>query len=115
MSCGTDVKLGVFTVGEIPAPLEYQFLDWSGVPIDLTAGFTAKFNWTRVGAAPAATANATVSSALLGKVQYTWTGTEFAAPGQYRAQFIVGNGTQRWFSDMIQWTTRSGVGNVPLI
>lgn len=115
MSCGNNVNLGVFTVGEIPAPLEYQYLDWDGVPIDLTAGFTAKFNWTRVGATAAPTANAAMSDAALGKVLYTWTGAEFLQPGNYRAQFIVGNGTQRWFSDMITWTTRVGVGTVPTI
>jgi len=111
--CERPIQLGVFTVGEKPAPLVYQFTDFDGVIINLT-GYTAKFNWQPLDGA-AASANASVTLPLEGKAQYTWTGSEFLTPGPYQAQMWVGNGTNRWASVKIRWTVQAGVGNAPAI
>jgi hypothetical protein len=102
-----------FVIGEKPSPLTYQFLDANGAVINLT-GFTAKFNYQeRDGVA--STLNATVSDPANGKVTYTWTGTEFATAGNYRAAFIVGNGTNRYESVEINFGVSVGVGPMPNI
>jgi hypothetical protein len=113
MSCGTVVDLGTYTVGEKPAPLVYQYLDHDGVVIDLT-GYQVRFVFQPIGG-PATTANGSLVVAANGTVQYTWLGTEFNITGKWEAQFWVGNGTNRWASDLIKWTVRSSVGPVPAI
>jgi len=108
-----SVTIGPYTQGEKPAPLTYQFLDSSGAAIVLT-GFTAKFSYQeRDGAA--VTANASVSDGPNGKTTYTFTGTEFATSGHYRAEFIVGNGTNRFISVDIIFDVAVPVGTVPNI
>lgn len=110
--------IGPYVVGEIPAPLEYQFLDYSGNPINLT-GYTAKFQWGERGnTAPfvnVVTANAIVTDAVNGKVTYTWIASDFAAPGPYAGMMWVGNGVQRYASVLITWTVCASVGVAPAI
>src|SRR3954471_13563469 len=97
-----------YVVGEKPSPLEYQFLDSTGAIINLT-GFTAKFNYVeRDGVAVSAAA--TIPTGTDGKARYTFTGTEFATAGHYRAAFIVGNGTNRYESVEINFDVSIGVG-----
>lgn len=116
MSCERPIDLGVFTQGEIPAPLRYTFLDFDGLAIDLTAGYTAKFNWWLVGQA-AVTGNASVIAPPTGGlVEYVWTGAEFLTPGRHEAQFWVGNGgANRFASVKIRWVVQSPVGTAPAI
>lgn len=110
--CAPTVTTGPFVVGEIPAPLVYQYLDDAGAPIDLT-GYTAKFVYRERDGAPT-TGNATVSDAPNGKVQYVWTGTEFPTPGHYRAEFWAGNGgVNKFASVLITFDVRNPVGTVP--
>lgn len=114
MTCEAPINLGVFTVGEKPAPLVYQFLDFDGVVINLT-GYTAKFVWAaKIGGTPT-TGNATIPVGTDGKAQYTWTGAEFLTPGGYAGQFWVGNSTNRWASVKINWTVQTATGPVPNI
>jgi len=102
-----------YVIGEKPSPLEYQFQDASGTVINIT-GFTAKFNYKeRDGAA--VTANATVPTGTDGKARYTFLGTEFTTAGHYRAAFIVGNGTNRYESVLIEFDVSTGVGTMPSI
>jgi hypothetical protein len=111
--CETPINLGVFTVGEKPAPLQYSYTDFDGNVINLT-GYTATFQWQPVGD-PAQVGAATVVTPLTGTVEHAWMGTEFLTPGQHVAQFWVGNGTNRWASVKIRWTVQGGVGGVPAI
>lgn len=102
-----------YVIGEKPSPLEYQFLDSNGAVLNIT-GFTAKFIYQeRDGAA--VTANATVPTGTDGKARYTFTGTEFATAGHYRAAFVVGNGTNRFESVEINFDVSIGVGTMPSI
>jgi len=109
----TNIEIGPYVVGERPAPLVYQFLDSAGTAINLT-GFTAKFNYQeRDGAA--VTANATISDAVNGKAQYTFTGAEFSTAGRYRAEMWVGNLTNRYASVDITFDVAVPVGTPPAI
>lgn len=110
----TKIDIGPYVVGEKPAPLEYTFLDSAGVAVNLT-GYTAKFIYRRTDDTSPVTANATVSTPAGGKVTYTWTGAEFATPGQWWAEFVVGNGTNRFMSLRLEYTVRAGVGPTPSI
>jgi len=108
-----SLAIGPYTVGEKPAPLEYQFLKSDGTPIDLT-GWTAKFQYRRSDAA-ATTVNAAVSDPTAGKVTYTWTGTELSTPGTWWCEFWVGNTTNRYASKRLEALVRASIGTVPAI
>jgi hypothetical protein len=116
VSSSPAVSIGPFVVGEKPAPLQYQFLDSSGVPINLGA-YTAKFSCVERGAPTitAACVNATVTDAAAGKVTYVWNGTEWPTAGRYEAELWVGNTTQRFASVLITFTVRTAVACVPVI
>lgn len=115
------LSIGSFTIGEIPAPLEYQFLDSNGAALNFTTGgsYTAKFQWGRLvnstALAGAVTAAAVVTDAANGKVTYSWNGTEFLTPGTYEGMFWVGNGTSRFASIPLTWKTCASVTTPPTI
>jgi baseplate upper protein BppU len=111
-----DVIIGPFVSGEIPPPLEYQFLDSGGVGLDLT-GYAAKFSCVELGGATVTVdvADATVTDPATGKVTYTWTGVEFPTAGRYQAELWVGDGTLRFASVLIAFTARRAVASVPSI
>jgi hypothetical protein len=109
------IQIGPFVVGEKPAPLEYQYLDSNGAALPIT-GYAVRFSvreqW---GPAIKDAANASLTDGPNGKVTYTWDGTEFPTPGHYRCEFIVGNGTNRFISELIEYDVRGAVASVPSI
>lgn len=108
-----SVTIGPYVIGEKPPALTYQYLDSSGTALNLT-GYTAKFSYQeRDGAA--VTANASVSDPANGKVTYTFTGSEFATAGHYRAEFWTGNTTNRYASVDILFDVAVPVGTPPAI
>jgi hypothetical protein len=109
-----DVTIGPYVAGEIPSPLTYQFLDSNGNPINLSSGYTARFEYRERDSAPVL-ASAAVTDAVNGRVTYTFTGAEFATAGRYTAFFWVGNGTQRLASIPIYFAVRLPAGPVPAI
>jgi hypothetical protein len=113
---GPTIEIGPYVVGEIPIPLEYTFTDSNGVAINLT-GFTARFQRGEIDGTftNAVTVNATITDAVNGKVTYTWTAADFAQPGRYGGMFFVGNGTNRYASWLITWTTCASVNTPPAI
>jgi hypothetical protein len=113
---GPTIEIGPYVVGEIPVPLEYQFLDSTGAPINLT-GYTVRFQRGEIdgGFINATTVNATLSDATNGKVTYTWTSADFPHPGRFGGMFFVGNGTNRYASWLITWTTCASVDTPPNI
>ncbi|SRR6266540_893075 len=113
MSIRIDTS-GPFVVGEKPPPIVYQFKDSNGLPIDLSAAYTARFVYREKNGV-AITVNATITDVTNGKVTYTWTGSEFPTSGDYFAEFWVGNGSNRFASQLLEWTTRTPVGVVPTI
>lgn len=110
-----DISIGPYVVGEKPSPLEYQFLNSDGAPMNLT-GYTAKFVVRPVDdESAAATYNATVTDPTLGKVTYPWTGAELSTPGRHWAEVWVGNTTNRYASARMTFPVRASVGPVPSI
>lgn len=91
--------IGPYVQGEIPEPLEYQYLDDAGDPIDLN-GFTATFTLeTPQGQASLPAAVATPAE---GKVRHTWLAGELDA-GVCTAEFIATStaGATKLHSDRI--------------
>jgi len=114
---GPTIEIGPYVVGEIPIPLEYQYVDSTGVPINL-AGFTARFQRGEVnggGFDNAVTVNATISDAATGRVTYDWDPADFPHAGRFGGMFFVGNGTNRYASWLILWTTCASVDVPPAI
>jgi hypothetical protein len=109
-----SITIGPFVTGEVPPPLEYQFLDATGQPINLSGPFSAQFryqeHWAAYGSGVA-----TITDAAAGKVTYIWTGNELTTPGQYAAEFWVGNNTNRYASELLEFTVRASVGPWPTI
>lgn len=96
------IRLGTYTEGEIPEPLEYQFLDAGRQPLDLT-GFTATFSLQIVGEA------ATSTDAVVGdngKVTHVWSALE---PGIFYAEFVVTNGTNTYISERLHGVVRKAL------
>lgn len=113
---GPTLEIGPYVVGEIPPPLEYTFLDFNGVVINLT-GYTVRFQRAEILGAftNAVTVNANLTDPVNGRVTYTWTAADFSSPGRYGGMFFVGNGTNRYASWLITWTTCASVDTPPAI
>jgi hypothetical protein len=113
-----SVELGSFVTGEVPLPLDYQFLDADGVPLNLTGFASAEFHWgdfiqgqfvnTVVGIA-------LVTDAVNGVVTYSWSGAEFIEPGPHVGMFFVNNGTTQYASILIIWQVCLAVGLPPAV
>jgi hypothetical protein len=103
-----------FVVGEKPAPLVYTFKDSTGAVINLT-GYNAKFSVRELYGVAGALFNAAVTGPTAGEATYTWVGGEYPTPGHYLAEMWVGNGTQRFCSERIEFDVRAPVGSVPSI
>lgn len=114
---GPTVEIGPYVVGEIPPPLEYTFLDASGLAINLT-GYTVRFQQAEMhggGFVDPSTVVATLADAVAGRVTYAWVNGDFAQPGRYGGMFFVGNGTNRYASWLITWTVCASVDTPPSI
>lgn len=107
------LTIGPYTVGEIPASLEYSFLDSGGAPINIQ-GWAVKFQCQERFGSPFY-GTGVVSNGASGTAQYVFTGAEFPTAGTYRGQFWVGNGTTRLASVDIKFTVATSVGVPPTI
>lgn len=113
-----SVELGSYVVGEVPPPLEYQFQDADGEPIDLTGFTVATFQWSpyvQGQFTDPTVATATVTTPLEGRVTYVWDGSEFQSPGEFAAMFFVNNGTTQYASILITWHVCLAVGTAPAV
>lgn len=112
------IELGSFVVGEVPLPLDYQFLDSDGLPINLTGFTLAAFTWGSFiqGQFIDPTSElALVTDAVNGIVTYEWTGVEFAATGEHAGMFWVNDGTTQFGSILITWQVCQAVGTPPTV
>lgn len=113
-----NAHLGSFVVGEVPPPLEYQFLDADGAAIDLTGFTVVTFQWSEYVQGQFVNPvieSGTVSAPLLGQVTYVWDGDEFAAPGEHAGIFYVNNGTVQYASILILWQVCLPIGTPPTV
>lgn len=103
------IKLGEFVDGEVPEPLEYQFLTVAGDVVDLT-GFTATFHLAIGGVATDLPAE--VSDPDDGKVTHVWLDGEIArtaGSGRLRCEFTVTNGTNTYTSQAMGGFIRAAI------
>lgn len=102
-----------FTVGEVPPPIVYEFQDGNGDPINL-AGFEVAFHYRVGGLVPVTRVAVLDTDGTNGQVRYNWVVEDLVA-GEAQGEFWVGNGTNRYASDVISWRTRPAVTTAPEI
>lgn len=113
-----NVDLGSFVIGEVPPPLEYQFLDADGVVIDLTGFTNATFQWgdyIHGQFIDPVIDSASVTDAVTGTVTHIWDGDEFDSPGEHVAMFFVNDGSTQYASILITWQVCLSVGPPPTV
>lgn len=112
------VQLGSFVVGEVPLPLDYQFLAADGTPIDLTTFTDVAFNWghmIRGQIVDSVTELAIVTDGPNGIATYEWDGDEFADPGTHAGMFWVNDGDTQYASITIIWQVCLAIGSPPVV
>jgi hypothetical protein len=113
-------RLKGFKIGEKPFPLVYQFEDETGAGM-VISGYTVKFYVRERDGSSASLLSGALAGPppgvqdVNGWVQYVWQGTEFTTPGHYLAEFWIGNLTNRWASDTIEFPVGAPVGPAPSI
>lgn len=114
MTSSPSIDIGPFVQGEVPAPLEYQFLGEDGAALNLT-GYAARFSCEERGGGNVSkdAVVASITDATNGYVTYTWDGAEFPTAGRYQAELWVGNGLHRFASVLLLFTVREPVASVP--
>jgi hypothetical protein len=110
------MNLGQYTAGEKPAPVTIQFTDSDGVALSTSTGtWVARLVYKIDGAADAdATTDATATVNTTGLGTFT-PPVVSATPGSYVAQLWIGNGTNRYASELITWVAIDAVGTPPSI
>lgn len=99
--------LGRFAIGEIPDPIQHQFLSLIG-PIPLT-GYTASIDIeSRPLQTGLGTGTVTIVDSPSGIVQYTWHEDDMAEIGYYRLQMHVSKVGSRLSSDIFTYEVYDG-------
>jgi hypothetical protein len=106
--------IGPFVSGEVPAPLQYQFLDASGVGLPIQ-GYEVRFLFAEEDLPSVEHACALVDGGANGVVQYVWQDGDLDVVGHYIGELWTGNGTQRYASVRVLWDVRRSRGPVPAI
>jgi hypothetical protein len=108
-----SIEIGPFKTNEIPAPLLFTFQASDGTPLDLT-GYTAKFVY-EAGNTTEVVRDADITDEENGQVTYTWVASDMAAAAVYRAEFVVGNGSNRHASPDIKYRVSQAVWDTPTV
>lgn len=113
----TKQELGAFAAGAIPPPFEHTFLDFDGLPVDISLFGTLAMN---IEAVPSVTGPlgggdiAFTGDGTDGKVTYDWSTTDMLEPADYAAQLWVSNGVDRKYeSDLLTYRVYDGPGDAP--
>lgn len=103
----TTTRIGPFSLGEKPEPLQITIQDADGNAISLT-GYTVSFVIEAVDQTVAGLGAGTseIVTPASGITRYNWAAADFATAGLYRGQMWVGNGTYRYASDVFEWFVR---------
>lgn len=110
----SDLQLGPYTQGEVADPVEVQFVDNDGNPINIT-GYAVRFVYRERAATAATEKTGALIDAAVGKAGYTWVAADLATAGDYEAHLWVGNGTRRYASKRIHYRIHSNLGTTPTI
>ena len=113
----TKKELGAFAAGAIPPPFEHTFLDFDGLPVDISSFGTLQMNSEAIPSVTGPLAGGSIgftTDGTDGKVTYNWSTTDMAEPADYEAQMWVYNGaTQRYESDLLTFKVYDGPGVAP--
>lgn len=101
------------TAGEIPEPLEHQFLDAAGAIINLT-GYSGRATWERDVDGATGEITGTVDAAE-GKVTVAMTSASCATAGVVDVRLWAGNGSQRLASPVWRLLLSDPPGTAPSI
>lgn len=103
----TVTRIGPFTLGEKPEPLQITIQDNDGVAISLV-GYTASFVIESVDQTVSGlgTGTSTIVTPASGIIRYTWAAADFTTAGFYRGQMWAGNGIYRYASNVFEWFVR---------
>lgn len=110
------MNLGEYVGGERPAPVTVQFTDSNGTNLDTSTGvWVARLVYKVDGAADAdATTDTTPTVNGTGLATFTPPVAAITS-GSYVARLVIGNGTNRYASELITWTVADMVGSMPNI
>jgi len=106
-------------MGSKPLPIQHQFLDQNGDPVDMSVG-----TWTGQGRAeqlyvedqPAGLgAGSVVVDDMLATATYPWVVADMATAGKFRIILWVGNGTLRFGSTVYEWDVADAPGAAPSV
>jgi len=110
-------ELGAFAAGAIPPPYEHTFLDFDGLPVDISTFAVRQMNIEAVPPVTGPLGGGSIgftTDGTDGKVTYNWSATDMAEPGGYQAQMWVSNGTtQKYESDLLLYVVYDGPGSAP--
>lgn len=100
-------RIGPFTLGEKPEPLQITIQDFDGTAVSLV-GYTAKFVIESVDQTVSGISSGVseIITPASGVTRYTWAAADFTTAGFYRGQMWAGNGTYRYASDVFEWFVR---------
>lgn len=100
-------RIGPFTLGEKPEPLQITIQDFDGNAVSLSS-YTAKFVIESVDQTVNGLGEGTseIVTPASGITRYNWAVSDFTTAGFYRGQMWVGNGTYRYASDIFEWFVR---------
>jgi len=106
------VDLGTYTEGAIPPPLVVTFEDENGVPLDLSAFGTGKFEMARFGQAAVektATISPATSGPLMGEATYVWVAGDMQPGTWYGEMWAINATTNRFVSRKLTWFVQPAV------
>ena len=110
------MNLGEYVGGEKPAPVTIQFTDSNGTNLDTSSGsWVARLVYKVDGADDTtAASDATATVNATGLATFT-PPVALVTSGTYVGRLVIGNGTNRYASELIHWTVADMVGSMPNI
>ena len=108
------INLGAFAAGEIPFPLEHQYLTSGSQVVDISGWDVLGF-FVDGPDDPLIMGTPVITDGPNGVVTYTWEASDMQEPGDYTGLLWVENpsGTLRLASDRFVWTVEDGPGPTP--
>lgn len=103
------IRIGPYTVGEIPEDLVHQFLTHDDQPIDIS-GFTVKVVLATAGASTGTVKTGSVVDGANGQAGIDFNAGDLATAGEWWLQFWADNGVIRLSSPIHEFTVSPAAG-----